>query len=74
MSDNWNWHDEDVKELTIIPRVRAIAVYRNDHNEVVIRQQGFDMDMEDQIIVFPEEKLGTIITALQAELALSKNF
>lgn len=73
MAENWNWNDEENKELTIIPRVQALAVYRNEQNEIVLRQEGFDLSCEDQVIVIPEEKLGVVIATLQAELVVSSS-
>ncbi|WP_043632710.1 hypothetical protein [Chromobacterium haemolyticum] len=70
MSDNWDWEETENKELTIIPRVRAIAVYTNPRGEIVIRQEGMSLDMDDQYIAIPKEQIPTLIRALQEEAAV----
>jgi hypothetical protein len=50
MSDEFDWHDPSVVVRTQL----AIAVYQNNHGEVVIRQEGqFGPDEEVFIVVAP---------------------
>lgn len=59
-SNDFDWCD---KSYVAIPNVSAIAVYQNDNDEVVIRQQN--MIDEDSVIVLPKEQLYSLIKALE---------
>lgn len=74
MSDDWNWHNEDGRESTVIRPVRAMAVYSNLGGDIVIRQEG-DADptqpygkADDSFVVIPRERAPDIINAIMAEL------
>ena len=58
--------DADIwKESTVIPSVRAVAVYTNPDGDIVIRQEGYPED--DQVIVVPRGSVNSLIKALKAE-------
>lgn len=68
MSEKWDWTSEEVKQDLIVPSVRAVAVYRNGNNEVVIRQQSLYGE-DDSFVILPETFLGDLISALQEEIS-----
>lgn len=60
--------DADIwKESTVIPSVRAVAVYTNPNGDIVIRQEGYPD--EDAVIVIPRGALNSLVKALKAEVA-----
>lgn len=64
MAENWNWHDNENKELIVVPQVEALAIYENPDMNIVMRQQDF-MGEEDQVIVIPKSHLKSVIKRLQ---------
>lgn len=71
MSNDWKWHDEDGKELTVFPTVSAVAVYSNPNGDIVVRQEGH-MGEDDSVIVIPRIHAGAVISAMQSELEQSE--
>jgi hypothetical protein len=65
MASDWDWHSEDGKESTIIPRVDSVAVYTNNRGDAVIRQSS-PLGDDDSVIVIPQGYLATLIDALKA--------
>lgn len=60
--------DADIwKESTVIPSVRAVAVYTNTDGDIVIRQEGWPD--EDAVIVVPRSAVNSLVEALKAEAA-----
>lgn len=58
--------DADIwKESTVIPSVRAVAVYTNPNGDIVIRQEGYPD--EDDFIVIPRGAVNSLVEALKAE-------
>jgi hypothetical protein len=66
-SDTFNWGDiQDnivVQEVTIKP----VAVYTNHAGDIVIRQQPFLDDEEDQVIVIPRARAKAVADAIRSE-------
>ncbi|MEY9983416.1 hypothetical protein ABH995_002753 [Bradyrhizobium yuanmingense] len=56
MSDNFNWDDDD----TIVPAQGAIAVYENNHGNIVVREQ-VPYPEDDKWIVFLPQYAEVII-------------
>ncbi len=54
----------------VIRSVNAIAVYRNDDGDIVVRQQS-RLGEEDTFIVVPENLVNGLIVALQNQLPAS---
>lgn len=67
MSNDWNWHNEPERELTVFPTTLAVAVYSNPNGDIVVRQEGY-MGEEDSIIVIPRIHAGAVISGIQSEL------
>jgi hypothetical protein len=52
----------------VIKRVDAIAVYKNNEGNLVIRQQARTPEQGDAVLVVPIEKAWSIIEALTREV------
>ena len=50
---------------------QSLDIYTNKHDDLVIRMQGNNVDMEDQIVVIPKLIAGYVINALRDELLAS---
>ncbi len=61
----FDWDNDDT---IIIRTVKAVAVYRNQYNEVVIRQENVDPQDEDYFIHVPQNELRKLIEALQKQV------
>ena len=64
----FDWDDD---ATIVIRSVKAVAVYRNKYNEVVIRQEHFSADEEDHFIHVPSSELRRLIDVLQKQLDLN---
>jgi hypothetical protein len=63
---DFNWADT---ESVVIRGVEAVAVYRNPHGDVVIRQaDSAGLRHEEPCIVIPVERVQNLIASLQKEL------
>lgn len=62
---DFDWNDKD---SVIIRAVGAVAVYLNQNDDVVIRQQQDWNSDEDSLVIVPRAQLRPLIEALQAEL------
>ena len=58
----FNWLD---KGAIAIERVDAIAVYQNEDDNIVIRQQSYDND--DSVIIIPRSPVDDLIAAIKTE-------
>jgi hypothetical protein len=64
MSDGFDWgKSPDV----VLQKCMATAIYRNYLDDIVIRQEGFD-DEGDQTIVIPKDRAREFLEAFQAAL------
>lgn len=61
IADRFSWLSD---ESVVIQRVDAIAVYTNERNEVVIRQENQVGD-DDAIVIVPIRCVRDLIEALQ---------
>jgi hypothetical protein len=61
----FNWDNETT---VVIRPVKAVAVYRNPYNEIVIRQESFDPHDEDHFVHVPQGELRKLIEALQRQI------
>lgn len=68
MTQNWYWHNDHEKEKTVIQHVDAIAVYVNNDNNIVIRQEDPMGSNEDKWIVVPRAQVETLIAAMRREM------
>lgn len=66
---DWSWHDQENKDLIVVPAVEALAIYENPNMDIVIRQQDV-MGEEDQLVIIPKTHLKSVIKRLQV---LAKN-
>ncbi len=66
MSDTFEWHGDDATDI-VIRHQRAVAIYRNDSDDLVIRQRA-DYPNEDQFIILTVENIPALIAALQREI------
>ncbi|MDB5822203.1 MAG: hypothetical protein JWR21_907 [Herminiimonas sp.] len=71
MSD-FNWRGEQERSDVIVSRVDAIAVYRNEDGDIVIRQQG-QMGEDDSTIVIPVMHAKSLLEAIQGQIILSND-
>lgn len=68
MSDPaFRWFDGDANTRFVVKPARAVAVYINADNNIVIRQEAFD-DESDPVVVVPLERVSALVKALR-ELA-----
>lgn len=56
------------KDSTVIPSVLAVAVYTNPNGGIVIRQEGYQGE-DDQVVIIPPSSVSVLIEALKAEVA-----
>ncbi len=63
--ERFDWDDNDT---LVIRTVKAVAVYRNQFNEIVIRQENADPHDEDYFVHVPQSELRKLIAALQKQL------
>ena len=61
MSEEFKWGDSD----TLFPTAMAVAVYRAQNGQLVIRQQGQYGD-DDEVIFVPMSNVELLIEALAA--------
>lgn len=50
---------------------QSFDIYSNKHYDLVIRMQGNNVDMEDQIVIIPRMTADQIISAMRDELLAS---
>lgn len=67
MTQDWNWQDDDAKELIVIQPTEATAIYANPSLDIVIRQTNAITD-EDSVIIIPRDRVRDVIDALEREL------
>ncbi len=65
MSDTFNWNDLGDSER-VVETVRAVAVYRNERGDIVIRQERDWNEEEDSFVVLPVKAAETLIQKLRA--------
>jgi hypothetical protein len=65
MSKDFDW-SEDRANIVVKP-VEAIAVYKNDDGNIVIRQQDA-MGDQDSFVVIPAQHAAKLIAAIRREL------
>lgn len=64
MSEQFDWFDD---ESIAFPTVNGVAVYRNDHGGLVIRQEGTEHE-DDLIIWIPADRIPAFRKALARAL------
>ena len=69
MAKAFDWYEEDGPPVAVIPEVRAVAVYVNTQDDIVIRQQAGPQDEDDAIVIVPKQYAGALLQALQDLLA-----
>lgn len=69
----WSWfNDEDEKDI-VVGEQRAIAVYRNGSQNIVIREQSPDGEREDHFVVLRDEIAAkALIARLQQEVGAKR--
>ena len=65
--DDFKWDEEDV----VIQQVDAIAVYRNAHGDLVIRQRD-SVSKDDSVIVVPMQRAKALRAAIKREMKAAK--
>lgn len=70
MSEVFKWVDDD---SVVFGSVRAVAVYTNVNDEIVIRQAAGPGDEEDEIVAVPRDRMESLLLALKAELEADAN-
>ncbi len=65
MSDKFDWSKTD-SDTVVVPSVRGVAVYENDRDDVVIRQEAGSLDGDDDFVIIPRAFVPALIKALQA--------
>jgi hypothetical protein len=63
--NDFHWHRDPEREWVVVRQQSAIAVYPNDNDDIVIRQQGDTGYVEDKWIVVSRQNLVPLIAALQ---------
>ncbi|MCG8275385.1 hypothetical protein [Stenotrophomonas sp. NLF4-10] len=53
-------------DSVVFPTVRAVAVYVNTNDDVVIRQEAHALEREDTLVIVPRVHVPALIAALQA--------
>jgi hypothetical protein len=57
-SGNFDWHADDTKDLIVVRRQDAVAVYENVSGDVTIRQmQDWPHEEADTLIVIPRDRV-----------------
>jgi hypothetical protein len=64
-ADDFDWGDP---ELVAIPSQPSVAVFRNHWGDIVIRQEGINMDGSDMWVRVRPENLPALIRVLAAEI------
>lgn len=54
------------RDAVVFPTVRAVAVYVNTNDDVVIRQEAHAFEREDTLVFVPRAHVPALIAALQA--------
>lgn len=67
MPKEWDWYSDENKESIVVPSVSAVAVYTNNHGDIVLRQQD-SMGEEDSVIILPRSLAATVVQAITNEL------
>jgi len=67
MAQDWDWSLKESAGDIVVPSVDAIAVYQNQQQDVVIRQQN-SLGEDDHVIIIPKSNVRAVIKALQASL------
>jgi hypothetical protein len=62
--DDFDWFDKENKSV-IVPPTRGLAIYENQFDEIVIRQQTMHADGDDPFLNVPQEHAQAIIDALK---------
>ena len=65
--DGFKWDDEEL----VIQQVDAVAVYRNPHGDLVIRQRD-SVSHDDSIVVVPMERAKALRAAIKREIKAGK--
>lgn len=61
----WSWDKEDAKSHVIVPKSEAVAVYLNNSDQLIIRQQG-ELGEEDSMVIIPVGYTETLINAIRS--------
>lgn len=62
--EEFSWAEAQKEGAVVVRSVDAIAVYRNPHGDVVIRQES-SMGDEDDLVIIPQSYIEALITALR---------
>ena len=65
--DDFKWDEEDV----VIQQVDAVAVYRNPHGDLVIRQR-VSASHDDSVVVVPMERAKALRAAIKREMKAAR--
>jgi hypothetical protein len=65
--DDFKWDDEEL----VIQQVDAVAVYRNPHGDLVIRQRD-SVSHDDSVVVVPMERARALRAAIKREIKAAK--
>ena len=65
MADEFDWNDQDCAKDIVFPSTQGVAVYRNDRNEIVIRQQAGPLDDTDTWVIVPAEHADLLVKAIK---------
>jgi len=60
---SFEWHGEEKDSSVVFSSVNAVAVYRNESGDLVLKQQG-ERGEDDDIIVIPEMFLPMVLSAI----------
>ena len=63
-TNDFSWSDP---RAVVVKRVDAIAVYKNNEGDLVIRQEN-PMGDEDRMVVVPAQYAYTVLEAMQQQL------
>jgi hypothetical protein len=64
-NQNFNWHGDEFQDDVVFPSTQGIAVYTNERDMVVIRQEANLHDDEDAFIILGRQHVEGLILALQ---------
>ena len=68
MATDFKWYGEGADESIAIRGVSSVAVYLNNHGDVVIRQEG-QMGDDDQTVVVPVAFVPSLTAAISKAVA-----
>jgi hypothetical protein len=71
MASNFDWYGDNDKQDIVFPTTQGVAVYANESNDIVIRQQGV-MGEDDTIVIVPRAQVDALISAIKEASLLSE--